>query len=317
MNMKKEFLLVLICLCVAGMLIAGCTTPTTTPAAKTAAPTAQPTAVATSAAKTGAAASGSAIFPTSVTPVPTNPAIDCRCPVVQSDKNYQSEVVYQGERGYRYMELFLTCPGAGTGIYNTMTLNIQADNNMDSAPANLMAGYSDEKAAKEYNATSAYMSGIRYWTHDKMRISIANNVRNFAGLDTRWGADSAMNAEDLSKGEQFYGVVNVTCNRTWYYDAGKPVFILDAPNGMTFVMQSYSLIVDPNQTYDDLYNLGSTLKLPDGWKFRSKVLTQDLSVNGVTVDGVPNQWRVTQDNLVNTYSACWEYQGQSSCNYRP
>jgi hypothetical protein len=215
------------------------------------------------------------------------------------------------------MELFLTCPGAGTGIYNTMTLNIMADDNKDSAPDELMAGYSDEKAAKEYNADSAYMSGIRYWVHDKMRISIASNVRNFAGLDTRWGANSAMNAEDLSKGEQFYAVVNVTCNRTWYYNAGQPVFILDAPNGMTFVMQSYSIIVDKTQTYDDLKNLGSKLKLPEGWKFRTVTLTKDLTVNGVTVDGQDNQWRVTQDDLINTYSACWEYKGQSSCNYRP
>jgi hypothetical protein len=133
------------------------------------------------------------------------------------------------------------------------------------------------------------MSGIRSWVHDKMRLSFATNVRNFAGLDTRWGANSAMNAEDLSKGEQFYAVTNVTCNRTWYYDAGQPVFILDAPNGMTFVMQSYSIIVDPNQKYEDLPNLGSKLKLPEGWKFRSVTLTKDLTLNGITIDGQANQ----------------------------
>ena len=86
---------------------------------------------------------------------------------------------------------------------------------------------------------------------------------------------------------------------------------------MTFVMQSYSIIVDKNQTMADLPNLGSKLKLPEGWKFRTKVLDQNLTVNGITADGKDNQWRVTQDDLINTYSACWESGGQSSCNYRP
>jgi hypothetical protein len=302
--MKHSTLVFLLLAVISAMLVAGCTQP------KVATLPATPQA-------TQATASGAPVWPTSVAPVPTNPCVDCKCPYVQDDQKYTSEVVYTGERGYRYMELFLSCPGAGTGIYNTMTFNIQATNGKDSAPDVLMAKYSDPEAAKEYNATSAYMSGIRYWVHDRMRISIANNVRSFAGLDTRWGANSAMNAEDLSKGEQFYGVVNVTCNRTWYYNAGQPVFILDAPNGMTFVMQSYSIIVDKNQTYADLPNLGSKLSLPQGWSFRSKVLDQDLTVNGITVDGQPNQWRVTQDDLINTYSACWEYGGQSSCNYRP
>jgi len=75
-------------------------------------------------------------------------------------------------------------------------------------------------------------------------------------------------------------------------------------------------IVDETQTYDDLRNLGSKLKLPEGWKFRTVTLTKDLTVSGITADGQDNQWRVTQDDLINTCSACWEYQGQSSCNYR-
>jgi hypothetical protein len=46
-------------------------------------------------------------------------------------------------------------------------------------------------------------------------------------------------------------------------------------------------------------------------------LEKDLTVNGITVNGTPNNWRVTQDDLINTYSACWEAEGKSSCNYRP
>jgi hypothetical protein len=78
-------------------------------------------------------------------------------------------------------------------------------------------------------------------------------------------------------------------------------------------MQSYSDIVNPNQKESDLMNLGKTLKLPTGWKFRTKVLDQDMAVNGITCEGKTNQWRVMQDDLINTYSACWECEGQSSC----
>ena len=98
-----------------------------------------------------------------------------------------------------------------------------------------------------------------------MRVSIANNVRNFAGLDTRWAANAAISADALNKREQYYSITNVTCNRTWHYDAGKPVYILDAPNGITLVMQSFSLIVDKNQTIANLQNLGSRLKLSEGF----------------------------------------------------
>jgi hypothetical protein len=180
-----------------------------------------------------------------------------------------------------------------------------------------MANYSDAQVVKDWGASGSYMSGIRYWVHDKMRVSLSNNVRNMDGLDTRWAANALVSPEALAKGEQFYTVADVTCNRTWYYNAGQPIFILDAPNGMTFVMQSYCILIDKNQTYDSLFTLGNRLTLPPGWSYRTKVLDKDLTVNGITCDGQPNQWRVTQDNFINTYSACWECNGQSSCNYRP
>ena len=303
-SMRKSLGILLIAssliLCI---VIAGCTQAQTLPA-----PTAKPTVV---------AAAGAPVWPTTVTADPVNPCVDCRCPYVQDDQKYTQDHVYVGERGYRYMELFLSCPDAGTGIYNTMTFNIQPTNSQDSAPDILMNNYSDAQVAKDWNATGVYMSGVRFWLHDKMRLSFANNVRQMDGLDTRWGANADISPEALSSGEQFYQYTHVICNRTWYFDAGKPVFILDAPNGMTFVMQSYSIAVDKNQKYEDLPNLASKLKLPDGWKFRTVTLQKDLTVNGITVNGTPNQWRVTQDDLINTYSACWEADGQSSCNYRP
>jgi hypothetical protein len=250
--------------------------------------------------------------------VPTNPCVDCRCPYVQDDRNYTTQQIWENERGYRYMEVFMTCPGKGTGIYNTMTFNIKPDDARDSAPAELMANYSDQQVMTEYNSPFVWMSGLRYWMHDKMRVAIANNVRNLDGLDTRWAADAAFpEGADFSSSESAYVVQNVTCNRTWYYDAGKPIYILEDPKGTPFVMQSYCLIVDPNLTMADLPNLGSTLKLPPGWKYRTKTLDKELTVDGIPENGKDNQWKVVQDDLRNTYSACWASGDKTACNFQP
>ena len=53
------------------------------------------------------------------------------------------------------------------------------------------------------------------------------------------------------------------------YPAGRPVFILDDPDGSPWVMQAYSQIVDPTLTLADLAGLGARLKLPTGWKYRT------------------------------------------------
>lgn len=196
-----------------------------------------------------------------------------------------------------------------------MALNIQPDDSRDSAPADLMANYSDQQVMTEYNSPTVWMSGIRHWLMDKLRVGLSTNVRNMDGLDTRWAADIVLpEGANFGNPEQAYLIQDVTCNRTWFYDKGKPIFILDAPDGTPFIMQSYCQIIDPNLTYEQLPTLGEKLKLPAGWKYRTKTLDQNLTVNGIQPG---NKWRVTQDELRNTYSACWESGGQKSCNYQP
>jgi hypothetical protein len=89
-----------------------------------------------------------------------------------------------------------------------------------------MAAYSDQQVMQDYISTMVFMNGIRYWMHDKMRIGISNNVRNLDCLDTQWAANAAVESFDMAGGEQFYSHTNVTCDRTWYYNPGKPVSLL-------------------------------------------------------------------------------------------
>jgi hypothetical protein len=62
------------------------------------------------------------------------------------------------------------------------------------------------------------------------------------------------------------------------FENGKPVFILDDPSGTPWVMQAYSDIVNPTLTYNDIGKLNDKLKLVSGWRFRTKVLDQDLTI---------------------------------------
>ncbi|HZJ25741.1 MAG TPA: hypothetical protein VFF40_01790 [Acidimicrobiia bacterium] len=72
--------------------------------------------------------------------------------------------------------------------------------------------------------------------------------------------------------------------------------IEDRDDGRVFVMQSYSLELDPTLTVADLAGLGDRLALPDGWSFSARTLDEDLIVTDI--DGVAT---VIQDDLHNTY----------------
>ena len=56
--------------------------------------------------------------------------------------------------------------------------------------------------------------------------------------------------------------------------------LLREPDGTVWVLQEYTKAVDPSLTPDNLDTVGSKLKnLPKGWKFETKVLTENLSLD--------------------------------------
>ena len=79
-----------------------------------------------------------------------------------------------------------------------------------------------------------------------------------------------------------------------------------------WIMQASSRTVDPKLSFEDLKTLDKKLKLAPGWKYRVKVLDQDL-----TIKAVNGKARIVQDELENTYDACFEESGQKSCSIKP
>ena len=255
---------------------------------------------------------GPPILPTTQQALPLNTCTQCQCPDILNDSNYTSQVVFDNQRGYEYAEAFVTCPGqANIGIFNTTMYNIRPENSRDSIPNSIFQGYSDNAAQQAYGAVSVYMEETRYWMMDELRIYLGNNVRNLAGLDTHFGAFT--NHAPGGSTSTAFQYASVTRNSTFQFNAGQPVFILDAPNGYTFVQQSWVLSAGPFQSP----TISNSLTLPSGWKWRTETLTKDLTINGITANGVANSWKVTQDNLGDSYSACWTSGNESSCNYKP
>jgi hypothetical protein len=233
---------------------------------------------------------------------------------IPPDRDNAAERKFDNLMGSRYTEILLVFGNGLThkvtaGVYNTMGLNgSNPDGGGDSCPAALVDNLDLAKVKKGHGALKAIKNGPRLWTVDYV-VGKIGKERDFQGLKARWVMWFPI-PETFLKGsmENPYGVMDAIRDTSMVIRKGSRAYILDDPQGTTWVMKSASLIVDPNQKFEDLKNLGSRLKLPTGWKFRSPILDQDLvfmSDNGKA--------QITQDDLGNTY----DRMGGPYSNYKP
>ena len=136
----------------------------------------------------------------------------------------------------------------------------------------------------------------RHWTMDEIDMHVGEVV-DFQGVKMCWAGD--MSADEVKVHfASPYAIGKILRNTDWIYKAGKPVYLLRDPSGITWVNQEYTKEVDPSLTIDNLDQLGGKLKLPAGWKFETKVLTKDLSLD-TRRSGL---WAsIMRDELGNTY----------------
>jgi hypothetical protein len=223
-----------------------------------------------------------------------------------------TEKTYKSLRGVQYCEVWLFVPTAEKNIdvdyYNTSSLNNSA-NTKDTCPADMWSKVSDETLKASYDIGMSFKNGPRGWTMDWIRIPVGPVV-DFDGLKARWWGKGVLppTMANLKPGELAYKSLQSHRKSSMTFEKGKPVFILDDPEGTPWVMQAYSAFVDTTLTYDTLKDLGGKLKPPAGWKYRAVTLDKDLTIS--TPQGY--NW-ITQDDLQNTYDACKE----GACNFKP
>jgi hypothetical protein len=238
----------------------------------------------------------------------------CAKPVPDDGKNAKM-MRFDNLYNYRYCEVFLIggnplTKDLAAGVYNTTGLN-NAANPDDSCPAGMWAKVDPEALKKQYDVLGVFKNGPRFWMYDWIELPVGTQ-RDLDGLQARWMAHVQLPKDFGKTGSTFYKPTTVERKSNQGYKKGATIFILDDPDGTPWIMQAYSLIVAPNLTVEDLKTLDKKLKLPPGWKYRVKVLDQDLEIGAI--NGVA---RIVQDDLEGTYNACFETDNQKNCTYKP
>ena len=235
------------------------------------------------------------------------------CAKAPKDDAQLTEIKFDNLMSSRYTEILLVFGNGITksftaGVYNSTGLNgATPAGGGDSSPAAILDQIDMKKVKEDNGALSTVKNGARLWTVDYIGAKFGKE-RDFQGLKARWVMwfpipDAIREGKDLS-----YSIMDAHRNTDMGIRKGSRVYILDDPQGTSFVMKSASLIKDPNQRFEDLKDLGSRLKLAQGWRFRTVILEQDLVF--MTDNGATN---ITQDEIGNTYDRV----GGVYSNYKP
>lgn len=176
-------------------------------------------------------------------------------------------------------------------VYNTQGFSSCPDNQWKALDANNLA--------KSLGALKVNLNGPRYWLMDKIEATGATangEVKTFGELKMQLRAKVEVPVSSATIGKAIFYAPNIVERTTnFIFSAGKPTYQLLSPEGDIYVMQTYSQIIDPKLTMEDLPNIAPRLKLPNGWQYKVVVPDQDLIVpaTGKAV--------VIQDDLTNSY----------------
>ena len=218
---------------------------------------------------------------------------------------------FEDIRSQRYTEIFLIgghpiIADINAGIYNMVGLN-DPDGTGDTTPQAVLDQVDLDALTSQYDVLGAFKNGPRLWTLDWAEVMVGEE-RDFMGLKARWVMWLDVPKEFRKHESVAYKPITGKRDTQFGINKGSLAFILDDPDGDSWVMKSASLIVDPSQTYDSLDDLGGRLQPPPGWTFRDVTLQQDLVLtpdNGAA--------KITQDELGNTYDRV----GGPYSNYKP
>jgi hypothetical protein len=192
--------------------------------------------------------------------------------------------------GKRYGEVLLvrvTPTGPEVTVFNSFPLN--------DCPQDLWSKLDAQAIATENGATAALLNGPRYWLMSAIEKAGTGTPekKTFGGIDMLRQATVQLSSMNPAP----YTVNIVSRNTVFVFAAGRPIFELIDPEGQRWVMQTWSQIVDPTLSLDDLGGLAGRLRLPTGWSYQTRTLTGPLRVDTTTEDA-----HVIQDDLANSYS---------------
>lgn len=229
----------------------------------------------------------------------------------EQDGAKTERITFPDQRAVRFCEFFfIKAKGdkVEVHIYNPTGLN-EAPTTRDSCPDSLVNKFDLEAVKTKYKLDTLYFNKPRFWMFDELKMTVGA-VRNIDGMDFYWMVGQAMPKDmKLEPGFLTWKPTPVPKASEITYRKGKPVFLLDDPEGKPWIMKAFR--DSYGQTYDNLKDLGSRYKqIPAGWKFRVAVLERDLVISPLG-KGIIS--RVLQDEFENTF----DYLGDGSSNFVP
>lgn len=196
-------------------------------------------------------------------------------------------------RGDRYCEVLLITMNAGSAtgeVWNTYPLNDCPQATWETLDAKALAA--------ENNVPIAKLNGPRYWLMNSVeKVGGVADLpkKDFGGLEMY--RQATVDIGSLLEAAKPYVLHQVNRSAAFTFDAGQRVYELTSTDGTVFVMQTYSVQIDPTLTEAQLTDLGARLALPEGWTYTSKILDAPLKVATGTTAA-----HVLQDELGNSYS---------------
>ncbi len=175
-------------------------------------------------------------------------------------------VTVPNARNLRYGEI-LIIKETGLEVYNTTGLN--------DCPVELWDALDLEAIKEKHGALSVQKNGPHFWMMDWQQVSFGEKV-SFQGLEARWAARAPLSVVQAgATGGAPYKIYTPSKSQKMVYSKGKPVYELVDPDGHPYVLQAR----EEQFSEEDLATLGDRLSVPEGWGYRTRVLTEDLTLD--------------------------------------
>jgi len=196
-------------------------------------------------------------------------------------------------RDYLYCELVLTATVNSVTTHPVFnTIGYQTSTPGDSCPD--WASQTPQQVIAAYNADPTYTGGATSVAMNLPRHFVMDSVVESGAStnDILWvGATEYGYVANLTTPPQpVYVVTTVQRNSTWTYKKGTLVYELTDPLGNTYVMQSYTTLVDPSLTLRKLSHIGPKDQLPAGWKYKARRLKAELNLTAAGSTQIVNDY---------------------------
>ena len=215
----------------------------------------------------------------------------------------------------RFIEIFLAHRDPKTGkmaaeCYNSMFTARGIPASKDTAPQTQVQGLDFAKMKSDYGVLGASLNGPKIWLPDWTEIDMGVE-RDFNGIKASWVAQLNMgdNAGGVAESTP-YKPMSIARKSGLGWNKGTTVWLLDDPDGNTWIMKGFQMGLKPQYTYDEFVTAGQSQfkKLPSGWKVRVKTLDKDLIE---TPEG--GMATIMPDEFFNVYDKT----GPGMSNYKP